>query len=225
MTFQLFPDLLSSQRRLTEQLSRSISEGRQTLWLVPGGSNISLAAAVMAQLPEPALTNLTIMLTDERYGPWGHPDSNWRQLLEAGFQPKTARAIPTLSQSNLSMEATTEAYGDRLGREMAAADIVIGQFGMGNDGHIAGILPGSPAAYETERLASGYHTETFDRLTMTFPAFLRLDQLHLFVFGASKRPQLERLRDEQLEPVLQPVQIIKRLNDSTVYNDQMEDKT
>ena len=37
------------------------------------------------------------MLTDERYGPVGHPDSNWSQLLQKGFDLPQAKLVPVLT--------------------------------------------------------------------------------------------------------------------------------
>ena len=49
-------------------------------------------------------SNLTVALADERFGDYGHPDSNWTQLKVAGFDPKHA---PMYAQMLVGMVALT----------------------------------------------------------------------------------------------------------------------
>ena len=61
-----------------------------------GGSSISVAVKVAELLREHPHQNLTITLTDERYGPSDHFNSNYFQLLEKGFNLPEAKLIPVL---------------------------------------------------------------------------------------------------------------------------------
>lgn len=204
---------------LYDRLIEELQTGDQVLWLVPGGSNIPLAADISKRLPEDLTKNLRIYLTDERYGEVWHADSNTRQLEEAGFDPKQATMVPVLS-GDLSLQETTEHFADALADAFASSDVVIGQFGMGPDGHIAGILPGTPAV-SSEDLAVGYQTDTFTRITMTFEAIKHVDVAFVYAFGDAKRPALENLLNEDLSLDEQPAQIIKQLPEAYVFNDQI----
>ncbi|HSH56235.1 MAG TPA: 6-phosphogluconolactonase [Candidatus Limnocylindrales bacterium] len=203
---------------LYQRLVEELETGDKVLWLVPGGSNIPLSAEISKRLPEELTKNLTIYLTDERYGDVWHADSNTRQLDEAGFEPKQATMVPVLT-GDLTLEETTEHYADALAAAFVENDVVIGQFGMGPDGHIAGILPGSPAVDSTE-LAAGYQTESFTRITMTPEAIQHVDAAYVYAFGDAKREALENL-ERELPLVEQPAQILKQLPESFVYNDQI----
>jgi 6-phosphogluconolactonase/glucosamine-6-phosphate isomerase/deaminase len=112
-----------------------------------------VAAAVSQHLRREPLERLTVTLTDERYGPVGHADSNWRQLATAGFDLPGATMLPVLK--GLDMPSTVAEFAAVLKHHLSAADFALGFFGIGADGHTAGILPGSPAVAATE-FAAGY---------------------------------------------------------------------
>src|SRR4051812_16644787 len=80
---------------LSAKLDGYLLEGKKVLWLVPGGSNIPVASRIMSSLHN-NLGNLTVTLTDERYGDIGHADSNQVQYTAAGFDLKGASFIPYL---------------------------------------------------------------------------------------------------------------------------------
>ena len=121
-----------------------------------GGSNIPIAADVMnairAGISPASLDNLTISLTDERYGPVGHPDSNWKQLQDIGMNLSGIKAHPILDGS--SLPETVARFGIMIEKILKSTDVIVGQFGMGADGHIAGILPHSPAVSKPATLAT-----------------------------------------------------------------------
>ncbi len=203
---------------LYERLVAELQTGDRVLWLVPGGSNIPLSTDISKRLPEELTGNLTIMLTDERYGEVWHADSNTRQLDEAGFDAKQATMVPVLT-CDLTLQEATEHYADALADAFAQSDVVIGQFGMGADGHIAGILPGSPAV-DSPELAAGYDAGSFTRITMTPSAIQHVDAAYVYAFGEAKRPALERLQTEEVPLAEQPAQILKSLPEAFIYNDQ-----
>src|SRR3990167_11435143 len=88
-------------------LTEKLLDNKKVLWLVPGGSAMKVVAAVSRDLAIENLANLTVTLTDERYGPVGHKDSNWPQLEAAGFKLEGASLQPVLIDKDL--EETTKA--------------------------------------------------------------------------------------------------------------------
>ncbi len=217
MKFVRVTELADGVAPLRDRLARDLSGGKHVLWLVPGGSNIPLTVAVMAQLPDTLTAGLTIMLTDERYGAVGHPDSNVHQLNEAGFLPKQAVVIPVL-RAGLSLKETCKHYAADFTDATSRADTIIGQFGMGSDGHIAGILPGSPAVSSAD-LTAGYEAPGFTRITLTPKALSQLVAAYVFVFGDSKHQALDTLQSGALSLEAQPAQILKQLPEAYIYND------
>ena len=164
------------------------------------------------------LGRLTISLTDERYGLVGHKDSNWKQLADAGFDFSRTNHIPVLR--DLPLDETVRLFGDSIGKALGENDLVIAQFGIGSDGHIAGILPDSLAIADTD-IACSYEAAPFTRITLTPAAFAKVSVAYAFVFGASKREAIERLRDRVLPLEIEPAQLLKGFTEAFVYSDQL----
>jgi 6-phosphogluconolactonase/glucosamine-6-phosphate isomerase/deaminase len=204
-----------------ERLTKELQAGKHVLWLVTGGSSMAVAVGVMQGLPDAITRGLTVMLTDERYGPVGHPDSNYKQYQDLGMQPKQARFVPVL-RPDLPLEDTVKQYANDFQIVAGAADTIIGMFGIGTDGHIAGALPGS-AAISSGDLTFGYESPPFTRVTLTPKAISQINVAYAYAFGDTKKEQLTRLHDENLTLDVQPAQILKQLPEAFVFNDQIED--
>ncbi len=206
---------------LVSQLKSSLAVG-PTLWIISGGSNIPLSVEAMKRIDYDLSSNLTVALADERFGDYGHPDSNWTQLKVAGFDPKHAKTIEALSADNPGLEATLSQYSNAISMAFYENERSVGQFGMGADGHIAGILPGSVASNETSELVVGYQSQPFTRITLTFEAIRHINVAFLIAGGATKRDQLIKLTSQDIPLSQQPAQIIKQNAESYIYNDQIE---
>jgi len=204
---------------LAGRLTKELRAGKKVLWLVPGGSNIHAASQIMNLLEEDLSEHLAILLTDERYGLPGHKDSNYRQLHDADFNPKQGTFTPAIAEG-LTLPETVQRYSELVEQAFASANIIIGQFGIGADGHIAGILPHSPAS-SSSNLVAGYEAPPYTRLTLTFEALTQLTAAYAFVFGKDKEPALKRLQTEELSLQEQPSQILRHLPEAYIYNDQI----
>lgn len=206
-------------KALCVRLLSELQGGKQVLWLVSGGSNLAWEVAIMQHIPAEESSRLTVMLIDERVGAPGHPASNWQQLQEAGFEGKQAHCIPTLVEGETLAE-TVNRYEQELAEAVSSAEVVIAQLGLGTDGHIAGILPHSPASAETKRLVCGYETEPYTRLTVTFPLLRQVTAAYLLAFGADKQSVIETLLHASLPVAEQPAQALKSLPEAYLYTDQ-----
>jgi len=215
MTFRKIESIEPVADFLARKLVAALAAGKHVLWLVPGGSAIRITLAVSTRLKDKDLHNLTVTLTDERFGPAGHPDSNWQQMLEGGLDLGRAELVPVLSDQN--RDATAAHFADSLEKLFKAADYRLGFFGIGPDGHTAGILPGSPSV-EATGLATGYHGGTFERVTMTVPAIARLDEAMVYAVGEPKWPVLDQLNDE-VPLDQQPAQALKTVPLLTIFSD------
>lgn len=204
---------------LVEQLRAALASGRSVLWLISGGSNITLEVQIMANLPAELAKDLAVMLSDERYGPPGHENSNFAQLERAGFNAKKASFFPVLTGEGLTQ--TTLSYAELAQQQFAKADLIIGQLGIGADGHVAGILPGSPAVSASALVAS-YQGPDFTRISLTFKALAKASVVFAFAYGQSKHGALTRLASEKLPLDTQPAQILNSINESYIYNDQIK---
>lgn len=204
---------------LADIIGTKLREGQHVFWLVPGGSAINVAAQTSVLLKGIPLDNLTVTLTDERYGDVGHPDSNWPQLQAAGFELPGATLLPVLHGDDISV--TAQRFTTILQNELNKPGFRIGLFGIGADGHTAGMLPHSPAVAET-KFAHGYDAGTYQRITMTRPAIAQLDAVIVYATGQEKWPVLDQL--EQDVPVEeQPAQSLKQVKNVTIFNDHIGD--
>jgi 6-phosphogluconolactonase/glucosamine-6-phosphate isomerase/deaminase len=209
---------ISSSQPVADYVSQVILEhlakSERVLWLVSGGSVIRVAAAVAERLAGQRLKNLTVSLTDERPGPVGHADSNWRGLEEAGFSLPGARLMPVLTGADTAADAA--AFNRFLASQLDQADYSLGLFGIGPDGHTDG-LPAQNAAPSTD-LAAYYEAGPFRRISSTPAAIARLTEAVAFVMGENKHPQLDRLAQD-LPYEEQSAQALKLAPKLTVFND------
>jgi len=199
---------------LADTIKDHLKAGEHVLWLVSGGSAIAVEAAVAKALADEPLEHLTVTLTDERPGPVGHPDSNWHQLAQAGFKLPGAKLVPVLTGAGTDVDAG--AFSDVLAHELSAAGYHIGLFGIGPDGHTAGIPAKYPApSYEP---AMFYQIGDFERISMTAASIERLDEVVAYVMGDNKHNQLDRLTQDV--PISeQSAQALKQAPKLTVFND------
>lgn len=210
---------------MENKIVTSLLNGRRVLWLICGGSNLPVAVKAMElahrEVTPDALKLLTIGQTDERYGAPGHVDSNWRQMLDMGFNFSGVDSYPMLTGK--SLEATVSEYSEALGKLIARTKsdggLVIAHCGIGSDGHVAGIMPGS-AAVSDPRLVFGYEAGQYVRVTVTPAAFKQFDATYTFAFGAPKRSALLDLRDKDISMAEQPAQVLKSVPESYLYSDQ-----
>lgn len=202
---------------LAERITQELKANKRVLWLIPGGSNIPLSVAVMNMLPKDYLNGLSITLTDERYGPVGHKDSNWQQLIDAGFAFGDVKTLPILA--GLSVDQTIKQRSKEVEALFNSSNCIIGQFGIGTDGHIAGVLPQTIGTLSSDVLVS-YDSESYLRISLTLAMIKKINVAYAFAFGESKKDALTRLQNDNLSIDIQPAQILKSVPESYVYSDQ-----
>ena len=202
---------------IANSISTELNKDKKVLWFASGGSSISIASLVSLILhsENQNLQNLTVTLTDERYGEIGHADSNWQQLQNAGFILPKAKLIPILSGK--SIEETTLDFKNNLITAFKDTDYSIGLFGAGIDMHTAGILPETLATTSLD-LTTHYHTEIFNRITITLRTIRALNEAILYLKGKNKLPVLERLKEKN-KTLREPVQALKEIKKLAVFFD------
>jgi 6-phosphogluconolactonase/glucosamine-6-phosphate isomerase/deaminase len=203
--------------RMVTAINDALSAGTSVAWFLSGGSAIAIAVETAKRITEgEPRKQLRILQIDERYGPVGHPDSNWQKLMDSGFRCEGAVYRPILH--DLSFPETVSSYDETLQDVLNNGGLRVGLLGIGPDGHTAGMLPGSTAANETEKLAVGYQGPDFTRITMTTPAMAQLDLALVFAGGEDKRPTLQKLEGDAPLSV-QPAQAIKKAAQWYIYSD------
>ena len=200
---------------LVAAITKRLVANEKVLWLIPGGSAIPIAVEVSHAISSELKKNLTVSLTDERYGALNHADSNWFQLSKAGFDFSGVTQKPVLI--GLDRTDTTRHFDETLSALQDGYDYSLGFFGIGPDGHTAGILPGS-AALQSKHYAADYDASNFERITMTPTAIAALDEAVAYAVGDTKWPILKQLQTE-LPVDIQPAQLLKNVRKLTIFTD------
>jgi len=142
---------------------------------------------------------VTVSLSDDRFVPPQDPQSNEglvRQRLLVG--PAAAANFQPLRYDLPTLEASAEAAEPHL-RALAPYDLLL--LGMGEDGHVASLIPGSPVldagldpAGERFVIAvpAGVGTPPLARISLTLSALLAARATLILIAGEAKRQIVER---------------------------------
>lgn len=208
-------------RTVATRISDELHRGQRVLWLVSGGSNVAAEVAIMDLVRELAaerLPGLAILPMDERYGALDHEHSNSHALRAAGFNPEPAVWVDVLVH-NVGFEQTVGFYNEIASTLLASAGVVIGQFGLGSDGHVAGILPHSPSVDADEVTVAGYEWSDYPRMTLTPAALRQSGVAFVLAYGSVKQRAIERLqrRAEPLDDL--PADLLYDIPEVYIYTD------
>jgi 6-phosphogluconolactonase len=141
---------------------------------------------------------VVVTLSDERFVPPDAPESNARLLRERLFQGPPARAAFVPLWRDLASPEDAAREAEPAIRAMAPFDVML--LGMGEDGHVASLIPGSPALaagmdLRGERLVMGVPAGTgappLARITLTLPALLQARVILLLIAGDTKRAVID----------------------------------
>jgi 6-phosphogluconolactonase len=145
--------------------------------------------AMFAELTEQDMpwADVELFQVDERAAPEGDPDRNLTHLRQSiGEAPARVHPMPV---NDADLDVAAAAYATVLPQRF---DLV--HLGLGPDGHTASLVPGDPVLEITDILVAV--TQPYQghrRMTLTYPALTRADQLLWLVTGADKRGPLAKL--------------------------------
>ena len=134
--------------------------------------------------------HVLVALSDERWVPSSHKDSNERLVRETLLKNEAASAsVLSVYQDDLSVDERC----DLLQSQLPASGFACSMVGMGADGHFAslfsdadsleaGLDPDSKRFYLPVRTTASPHP----RMSMTLSAVLKSDEILLLFFGAEK---------------------------------------
>ena len=182
------PDALArgAAAYVNERARLAIATGGTFHWAVSGGST---PWAMFEHLVHSTLdwAHTVIYQVDERVAPAGDPSRNLTRL-RAIFEtiPVRLEAMPVNDED---LGAAAQRYGAAL---PARFDLV--HLGLGPDGHTASLVPDDPVLEVNDRLvALSEPYQGHRRMTLTYPALARADQILWLVAGADKREALAQL--------------------------------
>jgi 6-phosphogluconolactonase len=187
-------------------LETACQENNPLRLALSGGSTpapIYEAFASDASLPDNF--HLKLFQVDERFVPPEHPDSNHWFLNEHLLEPLKKKFFGNKNildsyffSTDVPIEQSLRLYEKEIKKdvEAGAAFFDLAVLGLGSDGHIASLFPGSPALQDSACLAAHTTTDLFavrDRLTLTFPAIMSSKKILLLLRGKEKEKILHDL--------------------------------
>lgn len=144
-------------------------------------------------------SRIAVTLSDDRFVAVDSPDSNERLVRERLLSGRAAAArfVP-ISVAAASVEAAADKVEADV-RALAPYDVML--LGMGEDGHVASLIPGSPVldlgmdpdgTRYCLGVPAGVGSPPLARVTMTMPALLQARLILVLISGAQKRDVVEK---------------------------------
>jgi 6-phosphogluconolactonase len=193
-----------------ESMTRCLREhfAEPILLLLSGGS----ALEVIQKLPVLGdMRHITVTVLDERFDPSG-ACGNFARIAETEWfalaQASGMQALETTTHTEDTRASVAKRFEEGLATWQHAypQGIRIALFGMGGDGHTAGIFPDDDQhqfddRFNGQRMVADYYAPQAvcvqERITTTCTFLRTIDYGFAYVCGVEKRPLLQRLVNDQ----------------------------
>lgn len=203
----IFPDLGAMSHEAAQYFVRAareaISERGRFLAALSGGRTSRHTYELLAGSyygDQIAWEKVHLFLSDERFVPVSDPESNFgtiQKLLLLGTDLPQANQHPFIVEAKTLEEAarkSEEIFRGFLGETEAFPRFDLIFLGMGDDGHVAGLFPGTEAFREKASLVTfSKKTGGFDRLSLTLPLMNAARQIIFLVAGEEKAQMVARV--------------------------------
>lgn len=217
-----YKDLTSAVTAASDYLLKQIKDASgNVLLLLSGGSSLNPVKKAFESLDKAQLGRLRLAQVDALVVPEDDELNNGRQIREAlaGKIEHTQGLIRVITLGD-DAEDMAIAYEMELESLMSTADYVIGVYGVGTDGRVAGMLPAKTPEDFTPfldgRLVVNYVAEDFERITTTHELIVRLDEAVIFAAGPEKAKQIDKI-NQSLPVHKSPIQLFKDAKRATIF--------
>jgi 6-phosphogluconolactonase len=169
------------------QAARAAVSARGTFTFAISGGHTPWAMFAELAHEDVPWEQVQLFQVDERSAPEGDPDRNLTHLNDSlRGAPAQVHAMPV---TDADLDAAAAAYAALVPDRF---DLI--HLGLGPDGHTASLVPGDPVLEVTGRLVAvtGVY-QGHRRMTLTYPALARADQLLWLITGADKKEPLGKL--------------------------------
>ena len=206
-----------------------VNSSEPKLLLLSGGSAIKSYQGLSRAVNMGQISQLSVGLIDERFGPVGHAHSNEKTIdqqtkLLAELRLKGLEFNPMLTGSDIDDEVSR--YQSWIQRKLDSCPIQIGVLGVGIDGHTAGMLPDGDAKRfeqqfdQPEEYITGYRSNDIYRQRITSTMTLLRSLTHVIVVaGGDGKSQI--IRKALAYPIAQknevPATILQELHHVTIF--------
>ncbi|MCW2762497.1 MAG: 6-phosphogluconolactonase [Marmoricola sp.] len=186
---------------LVARIAAVQAQGRVPSIVLTGGTIANQIYRAVAALPSGDVDWMQVDFWwgDERYVPADSTDRNDRaaelDLLDVvGVDPARVHAMPAADEAHPDVEAAAAAYASEV-REHAADEFDLVLLGVGPDGHVASLFPGSAQLDVTDEVALAVRDSPKpppERVTLTFPTLNRTHEVWFLVTGEGKADAVAR---------------------------------
>lgn len=180
---------------IADCLRRDLENAPRSTVVVSGGTTPAACFDILSR-EELAWDRVQFAMSDERWVPASHPDSNEKLIRETLQRNAAERAgILSIYQGDLSVDERCDALQKHRPEQKFACSLL----GMGTDGHFASLFPDAdnlPVGLDqkTTRFYLPVRTTAspHPRVSMTLAALLRSNAIFLLFFGDEKRAVLDK---------------------------------
>ncbi len=142
-------------------------------------------------------SQIRLWFGDERCVPPDHPQSNYRMVIESGLTEDLGLSLERMEGELEPLQAAAR-YAERLAELPQRGgwpqfDLVM--LGMGADGHVASLFPGSDNLAERQKTVSACYVESQSswRMSLTLPVLANGRQILVLVAGEGKQAMLDKV--------------------------------
>ncbi len=203
---------LAAATAVAEHACRALAARGAFRFAVPGGRSPRGMLAALASPPHRDAIDwarVTVLLADERALPPGDAERNDRLVDEALLAPLGERA-PRLERMAAEMPDLDAAARDYERHLEGPLDLLV--LGIGEDGHVASLFPGSPLLGERERRVAAVTASPKPparRLTLTPRAIAEARAVLVLASGAGKAAALAAALAPGADPRTVPAALVR----------------
>ena len=219
----IFPDASAMAQRAAHEFlqcaTSAVSDHGVFHVALTGGSTPKALYTLLAN--DPVLRSqlpwdkMRIYFGDERSVPPDHADSNFRMANEAMLSrvPLKPDQVFRMKGEYKDIDRAAQEYEQSLrasfrieAGHIPRFDLVL--LGMGNEGHVASLFPGTKATHESTRLVVGNWVGKLytQRITLTFPVLNNAAEVMFMVAGTEKALAVKGVLEGPHEPEQLPAQ-------------------
>ena len=217
-------------RKFVEIAAAAVKEKGSFHVALAGGSTPKILYRLLVD--DPALRSqvlwdkMHVFFGDERHVGPDDAQSNYRMAAEAMIRKSPLKPeqvfrvkgeYPEAEVAAKEYEQTIREHYELGEGQFPRFDIVL--LGMGSEGHVASLFPGTKALHENRRIAvhNWVGKVLMDRITLTAPAINNAANVICMVTGAEKAPALAAVLEHVYEPEQLPAQLIQPTNGNVLW--------
>lgn len=217
MRLHEFSTIQEAHMATLQFLLKELGSSQPILWLVSGGSNVTLEVDVALRLDNKTAQNIVVGLADERYGLPGHKHSNFIHLHKAQFpDDKFSELKSTLVNKSISLVETATYFEQWLNQQLEKRRLIL-QLGFGVDTHAAGIKPECLDGTRENSIVMYCYGNDFERISIAYETMKRAQSIILYGTGKAKSAIIQEVATQPRAKAVSPLEFVLNLPQTQVF--------